>query len=121
MKLFASICATFMLFTPTSVDEIALRDSRVVEVESVSYMGEWYIALITEPIYFRSEINKLCEDITEDIHKYYGTKAYVSVDVGLYHAIKEAKNSPDISQKLSYISKIFKSRCDNERNRYYQS
>ena len=121
MKLFSSICVACMLFTPTSVDEIALRDTRVVEVESVSYMGEWYVALITEPIYFRSEINKLCEDITEDIHKYYGAKAYVSVDVGLYHAIKEAKNSPDISQKLSNISKIFKSRCDNERNRYYQS
>ena len=108
MKLFASLLATFMFFTPLSVDEIALQDSRVIEVESVSYMGEWYVALITEPIYFRSEAHELCEDIAKNIKNYYSTKAYVEIDVGLYYAIKDAKNSPNKSEELSNISKIFK-------------
>lgn len=120
MKLL-SLCAILCMVTPVSVGEVALTVDRVQRVEAVCFMDEWYVALISEPIYLRSEGEKLSKEVKDKIKQRLGVDCYVTIDVGLYYAIKEAKASDTRYQKLLKISEIFKDRCLNERHINYQS
>lgn len=116
-----SFCAFLMLLSPTKVGDVALGVDKVVQAEAVCFMDEWYVALVTEPIYLRSEGEGICREVKARLKEEYRVCAYVTIDVGLYYAIKEVKNSENSSEMLAKISKIFKNRSGYERYRDNQS
>ena len=120
MKLLVS-CFALLLFSPSSVCDVALTIDKVERVEAVCFMDEWYVALVTEPIYLRSEARKLCSMVRRRIREELGVDSYVTIDVGLYYDIKEAKQSSEKYERLLKISEIFKKRCENEYHFHYQS
>lgn len=120
MKILA-LCTLLCFITPVSVTDVALSVDKVEKAESVCFMGEWYVALVTEPIYLRSEGKELCNSVREKVKKSCGVDCYVTIDVGLYYAIKEAKTSDERYEKLSKIKAIFEDRCDYERHFHNKS
>ena len=120
MKLLVG-CFALLLFSPSSVCDVALEIDKVERVEAVCFMDEWYVALVTEPIYLRSEARKLCSMVRRRIREELGVDSYVTIDVGLYYDIKEAKQSSEKYERLLKISEIFKKRCENEYHFHYQS
>lgn len=118
---FLSLCTLLCFTLPMSVSDVALSIDRVERAEAVCFMGEWYVALVTEPIYLRSDGKQLCNTVRERVQERCGVDCYVTIDVGLYYAIKEAKNSDDRYERLSKITAIFKDRCTYERHFHNQS
>lgn len=120
MKLL-SLCTLLCFTLPVSVTDVALSVDKVEKVEAVCFMGEWYVALVTEPIYLRSDGKKLCNTVRDRVNERCGVDCYVTIDVGLYYAIKEAKNSDDRYDRLIKIKSIFEDRCAYERHFNNQS
>lgn len=116
-----SLCALLCFITPMTVTDVALSVERVEKAEAVCFMDEWYVALVTEPVYLRSEGKKLCNTVRERIKDRCGVDCCVTIDVGLYYAIKEAKNSENRYERLSKITAIFKDRCAYEHHFHNQS
>ena len=62
-----SVLACAMVFSPIAVQDICLNVEKVNLAEAIIIDGEWYVALITEPIYTLSERAELCEKISRMI------------------------------------------------------
>ena len=120
MKLLLT-CLAFALLSPSSVADVAISVEKVESAEAVCFMDEWYVALVTEPIYLRSEGKSLCNTVRKRIRDAFGVDSYVTIDVGLYYDIQEAKESSEKYNKLLKISEIFKNRCENEYHFHNQS
>lgn len=80
-----------MLFALCTVISFALVGAtvnidipKVVDYEHVEYLGETYVALITEPVLFRSENQKIIQEVKEDFEKQTLTTTHVVIDFNTY-------------------------------------
>lgn len=123
MKGLIAITVFSMLFSMSGIERIAKDENLVTDVEAISIDGEWYVALITEPIFTLSERVELCERIREKIYTDLGLKSNVIIDVGLFFDIKYTKTLTDIEQISKHKQQIqkFFMRRNNEYQRDYKS
>lgn len=102
-----SVLACAMVFSPIAVQDICLNVEKVNLAEAIIIDGEWYVALITEPIYTLSERAQLCEKISRMITAETGTKSNVIIDSGLYFDVKYAKEKTDCDNLTKRIKTYF--------------
>lgn len=102
-----SILACAMVFSPIMVQDICMNVEKVNLAEAIIIDGEWYVALITEPIYTLSERAQFCEKISRMITAETGTKSNVIIDSGLYFDVKYAKEKTDCDNLTKRIKTYF--------------
>lgn len=117
MKFFCLVTAFAFLFTPTDAVEIAKDYDEVLQAEAIRYNGEIFVAVVSKPIYLRSDSRKLCDNIKSRIEEKCGTKAYVVNDFSLYIKMKSLSNLHDGEREkaVQKIVKTFLKRCADER------
>lgn len=91
MKNIIFVLATISSFT--SVQNICINYELVNDAQAVLIDNEYYVALITEPIFSLSERAALCDKIASDIKVKTGKKANVIIDCGLFYDIKYLKST----------------------------
>lgn len=123
MKFLTAIMLFSMFLSQNEVVDIALSFDKVEKAESFRYGSTIYVAIVTEPIYLRSENIALCDKIESAIKEKSGANARVIIDVGAYIKIKQMKDKKgeDREKALNQIINIFGNRCFNEDSRYNQS
>ncbi len=84
MKFLCVFTSLLLLFSPINATETALEYDLVKKATAFKYENEFYVAIICEPIFLRSENVALCKSIQEKIEERSGVKTNVVNDVGLY-------------------------------------
>ena len=93
MSFLLSTMALCVAFSPVSVQNVCMDFEKVDSAQAILIDNEWYVALITEPIYTISERANLCQKISDKIYQKTNTKTNVIIDSGLYYDIILAKSS----------------------------
>lgn len=91
-----SIIANLNLSTPT---DIALSHQQVLSARSFDIDGSTVIAILTSPIYLKSERDKLATEIVDLVNKTFDGKVYVTYDTEVYRKIR-AEITDDIKRQL---------------------
>lgn len=77
-----------MAFAPNDIEGIVSRNSLVDKAECLHYSDTIVIALKTQPIFFRSDREKLVEEIRADVSSCYNVReVIVSFDKDIYYKI----------------------------------
>ncbi len=102
-----TVLACAMVFSPIAVQDICLNVEKVNLAEAIMIDGEWYVALVSDPIYTLSERAELCEKVSRLITAETGAKSNVIIDSGLYFDVKCAKEEPDCDNLIKRIKTYF--------------
>ena len=107
MSILTFTLACAMAFSPVAVQEICLEEQQVKFSEAIYIDGEWYVALVCEPIYTFTERCVLCQKISDKITQKTGKKSNVVIDSGLYFDVKYAKSEQNCPELLKRIKTYF--------------
>jgi len=123
MKIISTIVLFSMIFAPSDAIDVALAHKLVQKAEAVRYGGDIYVAILTEPVYLRSENELLRKEIESDIEKKSGANAHVVIDLGAYLKIKRinALSGTERENEINKLIKVYFSRYIDENRRYNQS
>lgn len=116
MKFFCVLTSLLLLFSPLNAIETALENDLVEKATAFRYENEFYVAVISEPIFLRSENVALCKSIQDKIEEKSGVKTNVVNDVGLYDRLirLESLTGRERQEEINKIIMLF-DRYINER------
>lgn len=123
MKILSTILLLSMIFAPTDAVDIAKSYKMVQKAEAVRFGGDIYIAVLTEPVYLRSENERLCNEIESDVKNKSGVNAHVVIDLGAFLKIKKINSLSGVEREkeIEKLIKVYFNRCIDENRRYNQS
>ena len=116
MNFLCVFTSLLLIFSPINAKNLAEEYDIVKKATAFRYENEFYVAVISEPIFLRSENVALCKSIQEDIESKSGIKTNVVNDVGLYDKLirLERMSGYEREKEIEKIIILF-DRCINER------